>query len=308
MATRSININNLPEDLTTIIPPDSSRTMLAQRALLQPVGWPRPGGGGLRLNQFSVKAITETLLWTHNAADYRGSEERRQMRLNGNTPPIQGRRDRLLQYVALAEGTENCYQSQTNANTATAAVYNMFKRAHNLRWNNKYKEPLWLLVYNTLPTAARLHQDELCGCCGALRPSIKHHFWDCIAAQTLMEQLQAISNKQITQDNIWLARPMNEISSSVWIVVCVAVVAALDSARRLAYKCTHPKRESTAIPPLNERTQLVTKHATTLFWELLADFVAVNPSPPWAKDLSSTHPFLSSTDQVTIQVVPPPSG
>lgn len=88
------------------------------------------------------------------------------MRLSGSTQPNQGNRDRFFQCMALSEDTESCYLTEENADAAVAKVSSMLRRAHNLKWNNEYKEPLWRLVYNAQPTAARLHKDEPCGCCG----------------------------------------------------------------------------------------------------------------------------------------------
>jgi hypothetical protein len=49
------------------------------------------------------------------------------------------------------------------------------QRLWRLRWENCHKEPYWRLIYDALPTAARLHRGEPCTC-GAAPADLHHHF------------------------------------------------------------------------------------------------------------------------------------
>ena len=84
-----------------------------------------------------------------------------------------------------------------------------------------------------------------------------------------MEQMNSITNLDINRENIWYARPPQGISAAAWSVVCVSAVAALDSARHLAYKATLPGQSSnTDIQSKADLKQIITKHVITFFWVL----------------------------------------
>ena len=55
----------------------------------------------------------------------------------------------------------------------------LLRRLWRVRWENQHKEPFWRLVYNAIPTAARLHLDQPCQCGAAAPADRHHHFWEC---------------------------------------------------------------------------------------------------------------------------------
>ena len=115
-------------------------------------------------------------------------------------------------------------------------------RLWRLPWENGRKEVFWRLVYDALPTAARMHRDGpcLCGASGP-RPDRHHHFWACPVACAVVATVHAALTAAAPADapppplvpaDIWLARPPPGVRAGAWGVVCLAAVEAMDRGRR----------------------------------------------------------------------------
>jgi len=71
---------------------------------------------------------------------------------------------------------------------------------------------------------------------------------------------------------------------------CLAAFSALNVARKLAFKRAYtPQRR---IVQTSESFQSILTLTVTQFWELISDFSAVCPNPPWIDQLNTQHPFL----------------
>jgi hypothetical protein len=117
-------------------------------------------------------------------------------------------------------------------------LHRALRRLWRLPWENGRKETFWRLVYDALPTAARLHSDQPCPCgAPAQRPGRQHHFWECPIARGVVSQLEAAMAATalatapppapLTLAHIWLARPPPGLHADLWGVVCLAAVEAM---------------------------------------------------------------------------------
>ncbi len=164
-----------------------------------------------------------------------------------------------------------------------------------LRWDNHFKEVFWRLIYDGLPTAARLHQDRPCVCGQGPRPDRLHHFWTCPVAaavvQVITNKLSPTQRPHLSCYALWLAVPPPGLHSGVWCVVSLAAIVAMNSARRMQ---AHPHLRH----PLTLSS--LTSHAIARFWDLLQDFCSTaKPPTHWyeGEDHPSPvppgHPFIS---------------
>ena len=170
----------------------------------------------------------------------------------------------------------------------TATVLGLLPDLWSLRWDNNIKEIYWRLIYNGLPTADHIANSPPC-CCGQSTPDRLHHFWTCPVAAAV---IQVIANKLsppqrafLSCSALWLAVPPPHIHRGVWYVVCLAAIAAMDSARRWQ-----------ANPRLKQRPTLhsLTNFAIARFWDLLQDFCSCAlPPMHWYPQhgLESAVPF-----------------
>lgn len=182
-------------------------------AVLPRIGWRRADGQPLPLASISVKAATTIL--TIPASDWRANTY-------------------LRPFAAAAVGAADLEAAPLPELRAA------LQRLWQLPWENGRKETFWRLVYDALPTAARLHRDESCSCgTSGVRPDRLHHFWDCPAARAVVaditSSLAAAAPRPppaLTTADLWLARTPPGIHAGVWGVVCLAAVEAMDRGRR----------------------------------------------------------------------------
>ena len=99
------------------------------------------------------------------------------------------------------------------------------------------KEPYWRLVYDGIPTAARMHMGHQTCPCGAAPADRAHHFWPCLVAGAVRSTvLRAAASagrplQSLRRGHLWLARPPQGINQGVWDVVALAAVAAMEKGR-----------------------------------------------------------------------------
>jgi hypothetical protein len=180
----------------------------------------------------------------------------------------------------------------------------IFWRLSRIKWNNKFKETYWRLVYNGLVVAERITDGKPCAVCTAQRPGRLHHFWECPAATALVTSLSTeIGAAQITRQQLWLLDAPDGINKHVWEVVCLAAITALNAARKLAYKQVYTSRSNQSL----ELTATIQSWVVPYFWELIADFSAVCPTQPWLDKLNNTHPFLMKSEEGKLEVNHPQS-
>lgn len=258
----------------------------ALAVMLPRLGWEQRGRQVL-LHAFTVREGTAFLT---AALDQRRAEER------------------LEPFGALAGGPAPALLDE---------VRELFRRLWRLRWSNELKEPFWRLVYDALPTAARMHQGHPC-LCGGTPADREHHYWACPVAQAVVDTVSTAAGRlqplaaPLAPANVWLARPPSGVHAGVWDVVCLAVVAAMDHGRRRMYAVSH----GPAIPPpAASIVELCGRSAVARFWSHLSDFVALGCVPAaWREHLPAQHPFICydpasasfAVSRPVVGPVPPP--
>jgi hypothetical protein len=253
------------------------------------LGWSLPRGRPMTLYTASVKRCTTLQM----------ASQRLQVKL------------RVMQFVeSVGSGVVPCVTHEE--------VMAMLKRVWALRWDNQRKELLWRLVLNGLPTAARMDMvGEACQC-GVMAPGCRHHFWECPAVAPLRGEVERHVGCVVQCEHVWVARhPRAGLHKGVWQVVALATLLAMDKARRLLCKWRldarrldqqlhqpHPGGVGQPPPPLDRQMSMVARVAVATFWDMLADFVAVNKgSSAWRHGLPLDHPLIAPSPQRDVLVV-----
>ena len=181
------------------------------------------------------------------------------------------------------------------ASPPTDELRALLKRLWRVRWENARKEPFWRLIYNAVPTAARMGDATSPCLCGGPAPADRaHHFWGCHIAQAVVGAISvAASTAQplpgpLPRAAVWLARSPPQVHRGVWDVVCLAAVAAMDHGRKRMFAL------SSGPPPPVPLHISCARSSVARFWDLLSDFVALRCAPAsWAEHLSPAHPFIA---------------
>jgi hypothetical protein len=53
-----------------------------------------------------------------------------------------------------------------------------------------YKESAWRLAINAFPTAQHMQTATGCAACSAAMPGVEHHFWTCLVAVAVREEIE----------------------------------------------------------------------------------------------------------------------
>ena len=156
-----------------------------------------------------------------------------------------------------------------------------------LRWDNHYKEVYWRMTLDALPTAARMRGPHACPCAAAhAEPTgLAHHFWCCPVAQAVCAALHGALGAPPTREAVWLMAPPPGVHASVWRVVCVAALVAMQWG-------WHSLVGSRQAPlGVDFRVALACRVAATGFWDLLADYLERGQPPRGWVRLPPGHPF-----------------
>lgn len=79
------------------------------------------------------------------------------------------------------------------------------------------------------------------------------------------------------------------IHTTVWHVVCLSALLAMDAGRKSMFKNTRPN----AVPPAGGVVHAARRCAVARFWDLLHDFSELSPTSQWWYDaVPLHHPFL----------------
>jgi hypothetical protein len=195
---------------------------------------------------------------------------------------------------------------------AAAAFAATLRRAWQLPWEPRHKEPLWRLALNGF-AAFPLHSRALasgqpppvCPCGAAmLAGPRRHHFWDCPLAAALRAHLElAVAPARISRASLWLLRPPHGVAPPVWDVVCMAALAALELGRQQLYG----NRVGPGAAASAAAGQVATSVAAVLadFWARLHSFASLGgPRPGWDA-VPAVHPFLCGSPPGHVLLVPP---
>lgn len=261
------------------LPPPQPADAVA--AIVPCLGWERQDGSPLLLAAYTVRGGTALL-----------SAPRQRRRLLSYFSP----------YAAAAAGAAH--------DGAAEDVLAALRRLWRVRCENRLKEPFWRLAHDGLPTAARQHVGSPCAC-GAPDPSPGrlHHYWACPVARAVIDSVSAAVGAPVPRAAIWLARAPAGVHASVWCLVCLAAVAAMDHGRRVLYAVSHG-------PPVAGPVHAAAATAArNRFWRHLSDFLAYQRSQPsWRGACPPGHPFFhldTATDTLVLhypEVAAPPPG
>jgi len=159
---------------------------------------------------------------------------------------------------------------------------------------NDFKETYWRCFLDAIPTAARRHQRDPCGCGnGEVRPDRNHHFNLCALASGLYAevatQIPVVTTEEIARHLRTASPPANiRIHTGIWQLTSLAAYEAMDEGRRWLWKAIHIERElagETLVPRALEYTR-------NRFWTCLAN-MGQEPLPhSWRKAAAAPHPFL----------------
>jgi hypothetical protein len=174
------------------------------------------------------------------------------------------------------------------------------QRLHRLKWAPSYKETLWQILSNSLPTALRRRSHEYCAC-GHIPAQgqfhdLNHYFYDCPIATSLVNRIATVIGlpQDTTAAHLWWLSPPSHITDDAWLIICLAAYTSvrrgwIQMSEALAQSLTlqGPQTAAARMPP--EGTYQRQGATTTLqeFLEALADFCSTNDTPP-------THPPLQA--------------
>ena len=189
------------------------------------------------------------------------------------------------------------YERAAGQPASAVLVLAAFDLLWRVRCENQWKEVFWRLVYDALPTAARLHASDPSCPCGAPLADRQHHFWACPVAVAVVREVAAaaaavgrpLGGGGPLQQDVWLARVPDGVNAGVWAVVVLAVVVAMDRGRRVLV--AHRLGGGPSGPGI---VAVASQQALRQFWELLYAFAALGGLPPQAggAPLDAAHPFL----------------
>lgn len=308
-------------------PPQQARPSLpaALRVILASAGWPAPVGGE---DWGAVPCHVSTLTVRGATALQMG--------------PISAQRSEAhTAYIASARGV--------SAGDVSAAERADLRRtlaaAWALPWENRNKELLWRCAVHGVQGAGGCGIATLHSCpCGGLAAGAtavaaqQHHFWSCPVAAAVTAAVAgagAVGDRPLGRAEVWLATQGEgrRVHAGVWLVVCMAALAAMDYGRRkltAMHLASQPIRDSQGrrqqslheawhLPqpdPAGTVVERAGRAAVARFWSMLADFASVQTAPAsWAQLPTAGHPFLvrdgsggaGAAVRVRI-VVPPPSA
>jgi hypothetical protein len=179
----------------------------------------------------------------------------------------------------------------------------LFAKLWKLPWDNKWKELFWRLTVDGRATLARMHMVGASCTCGVVAPDVRHHFWQCPVAQSVVSLLQSCMPSVIQPlhtIHVWLARsPGGGMHKGVWLVVCQAALMGMDQGRGLLYKWRKQldapggEQPPAYLQTAEQRVQAACRVAAAAFWDRLHDFVGLRAYPAvWLQHILPTHPFL----------------
>ena len=179
------------------------------------------------------------------------------------------------QFVSLAQPGHGISEAATRFQSA-------LRLAWRLPVENILKQTLWRMAINSIP-GCKIHPWH-CRCCVEPQHNSRiHTFWDCPIACAVRTQIDIALGSPCTRPCLWLLRlPNPTISPSVWSLVCLAALDAMDFGRRQMWARHH---DDLAIDILG-----IGHHASLRFWASLQDFVFSHPISPFP--LPADHPFL----------------
>ncbi len=214
-----------PSSIPTPPESPSAAEQCVEAMLVSRLGWQGlPGGKVVSVANLTVKSATSLQL-AHVKAD---------------------RYAKHAAFVASALASADPSTIDVGVKRLHATLRKLWKR---VKWDNFFKEVYWRMIVNGLPTAARMHQASSHCLCNSVCPDLKHHYWDCPIAQAVVRAVLSQLTPAwctrvpgacpVQQQHVWLMQPPagpNRLHCTVWMVVCLAAINAMDYGRKAANK------------------------------------------------------------------------
>ena len=162
-------------------------------------------------------------------------------------------------------------------------------KAWRLPCDNQVKETFWRLAINAIPGFNI--RPWRCPCSPAHHDDPRAHaFWDCPMAAAVRTQLQAATGSAPTRRSLWLlTEPPHTVPPSLWTLVCVAAVHAMDHGRRHAWASVSAHHAAPAIGA-------AANQAALCFWTTLHAVARDDPPAVEGWGLTAATPFLMVVD------------
>jgi len=174
------------------------------------------------------------------------------------------------------------------------SIHHLFRSCARIPVPNHYKCLVWKCIYNGLPTAARLHKNQPCGCgTGVTSPNRHHHFYQCPLAQSILRTVahqvpQCQWSPQDTHLAIWSLSPPAQVDGRVWTLISICAIAAMELCRRNIYQRTYID-ECQATPTM---IASLCENAEETFWRILEESCRAAGHRLRIRSLSPSHPFI----------------
>jgi hypothetical protein len=154
-------------------------------------------------------------------------------------------------------------------------------RAWRLPSDNAVKETLWKAAVDCPPGSHIRPWRCPCGDAPAGADSRVHTLWACQVAQAVRAQISTVLQHPVTRPQLWLLHaPRSDIHDSIWHLVCVSALHAMEFGRQRLW----------ASPDVREASN----RACDMFWQCLHDYSALHTRTPFPANLPAHHPFVYS--------------
>jgi hypothetical protein len=167
-----------------------------------------------------------------------------------------------------------------------------------VKWENDFKKPFWRLVLNGFANNAGMGNASKPCHCGVAPVDRLHMFWECPVAVAVRDAITVELGSAASLDrvNLWMMRPPPGMHRGVWMIVCLAAVAAIHKGCRLLWGWA--TREAQGGPP-SAGAAAAGRRAVSYLWEFLTDFASmpgVVRLMVRTDDVPANHPFLALAD------------
>lgn len=237
-------------------------------------------------------------------------------------PVVQERANRHMDFIEEALGRQ-IQRDHPQGCAELLALRRKMAYAWRLKWENAFKITWWQLAMNAVrhPNNGSMLRSNggqplpRYGCsCGAGTCSRQHHFWDCAVAQAVVSDLRAAlpNHPPIQRDHLWLMeQPCADVWDTVWVVVCLAAITAIEQGRQRLYATVTgvrtPRNGQMRITAyLNPQITIdtVCRWTRRQFWANLANLAAKGIHggglESMAANLTPTSPFLGVENEAFV--------
>jgi len=188
--------------------------------------------------------------------------------------------DKWKRYMTLAEDTNHL-------NTCQTRMLKLFKRLWQCEVLNRFKEPFWRLVYDAIPTPARMRMPHLACVCGHKGADRSHIFWECEVAKAILQSIQQWISTEINKQMVWMVQAPSGMYERVWEIIVLLMIYTIDRIRR---QSTRDRIQHTQ----GMEIDLWKRRAVAIFKKHLVEFVIRQGVTPgcWIESRLENNPII----------------